>query len=583
MMAERRGTSPRANDDNNNSIPLTFNDGTAKVERTAPVTGDQSLHKDTTIQDTFPCHRVTCEHRPIMVAEHPRPSPRRVLIALGQTAPFLLSMNSRIRRIHVAIVAVVFLISGAVYFGRDTSLSPPSAEPYGPTVLETGLKDYDWAHNLALAEMEQNVQGNHFVAGEGWSQLWTRDTSYAAEQAASLLFPEVVRSSLEESVENDPDGAGTVWLQDSCAHFGGWPNLSDAIVGARGAWSVYRAEGNRTFLEWAYVVTKNSLARAERDAFDDEITGLFTGCSSFMESNSGYPAKYHHRGDLVGKTKALSTNSLHYSGYEIAALMGRELGEEKKEIKHYEDKASRLRSAIREHLWIPGMYYSYFMDENGKLMKNYEGLGESLMLLDGIETDPRRIATIFSNVNQTKYGLPSLWPQFDLDPKSMKHISLYYHDGRLWPFVQGYFAMAAAKHRKVDIFAHSLQALKDLVVKSNTFAEFYELNGTFPLERSRQLWSETGYLAMIYQGLFGISYDVDGLRISPVKPESIFPDDIILKNFKYRDMILNITVKGSGYQVASLKIDGKKQRGGSTPKLPRELKGRHVVDIELKI
>ena len=103
-----------------------------------------------------------------------------------------------------------------------------------------------------------------------------------------------------------------MWLQDECGHFGGWPHLTDAIVGAQGAWSLFVINGDTQFLSWAYNITKNSLRRAERDAYDK--TGLFTGCSSFMESNSGYPDKYKKNGDLVGSTKALSTNMLYYNG-----------------------------------------------------------------------------------------------------------------------------------------------------------------------------------------------------------------------------------------------------------------------------
>jgi hypothetical protein len=52
-------------------------------------------------------------------------------------------------------------------------------------------------------------------------------------------------------------------------------------------------------------VTKASLQRAEEEALDKD-TGLFLGCSSFLESNSGYPEKYASEGALVGKTKVTS-------------------------------------------------------------------------------------------------------------------------------------------------------------------------------------------------------------------------------------------------------------------------------------
>ena len=111
-------------------------------------------------------------------------------------------------------------------------------------LTSSSSSSYENAYKLALEETGCNVAYNNFVAGTGWSQLWTRDTSYTAELGASLLHPNVVKTSLMASVDVLDNGK-KVWLQDKCGHFGGWPNLSDAIVGARGAWSLYLATGDK--------------------------------------------------------------------------------------------------------------------------------------------------------------------------------------------------------------------------------------------------------------------------------------------------------------------------------------------------
>lgn len=73
------------------------------------------------------------------------------------------------------------------------------------------------------------------------------------------------------------------------------------------------------------------------------------GCSSFLESNSGYPEKYMNDGKLVGKTKALSTNMLYYSGYNLASKMARELGmTDQTIIQDLEDKAKLLKATIQK-------------------------------------------------------------------------------------------------------------------------------------------------------------------------------------------------------------------------------------------
>ena len=103
---------------------------------------------------------------------------------------------------------------------------------------------YEDAYNLALKEIGHCIACGNFVAGTGWSQLWTRDTSFASELGAALIHPNVVKKSLLASVETLSTGK-SAWLQDKCGHFGGWPNLSDAIVGTRGAWSLYLVDGNK--------------------------------------------------------------------------------------------------------------------------------------------------------------------------------------------------------------------------------------------------------------------------------------------------------------------------------------------------
>ena len=103
---------------------------------------------------------------------------------------------------------------------------------------------YERAYKLALKEVGTNIACNHFVAGSGWVQLWTRDTSYASELGVAFLHPQVVMKSLMDSVEV-LKGGKAVWLQDTCSHFGGWPILSDAIVGVRGAWPLYLVTGDK--------------------------------------------------------------------------------------------------------------------------------------------------------------------------------------------------------------------------------------------------------------------------------------------------------------------------------------------------
>ena len=198
--------------------------------------------------------------------------------------------------------------------------------------------------------------------------------SYSVDLACGLLHPDVSQATLTSLVE-EVEGIGSCWYQDKCGHFGGWPALTDAIVGATGAWSLYEFTGDQKLLSFSYQITANSLKRAERDAFD-EPTGLFKGCSTFMESNSGYPKKYESNGALLAKTKALSTNLLYYNGYKLTPR--RWAISCTKDVAEYDAKASKLKAAINKQFWLSDKgYYSYFQDENGQLSGAMEGTGES--------------------------------------------------------------------------------------------------------------------------------------------------------------------------------------------------------------
>lgn len=106
------------------------------------------------------------------------------------------------------------------------SCQPSSDHPTdGHFQLSSGNRAVNKAYNLAMCETNENVQDGVWIAGNGWTQLWTRDTSYAVEQAAGLLRPDISLTSLEKCVQEwqieEADGDNKrVWFQDECGHFG---------------------------------------------------------------------------------------------------------------------------------------------------------------------------------------------------------------------------------------------------------------------------------------------------------------------------------------------------------------------------
>jgi hypothetical protein len=207
--------------------------------------------------------------------------------------------------------------------------------------------------------------------------------------------------------------------------------------------------------------------------------------------------------------------------------------------------------------------YAYFEDEHGFLINHTEGLGSALALLEFDDDDERNDMILSSTWVDEKYGIPCLWPQFNYSADVWEwKIARHYHNGRLWPFVQGYWAMAAAHHRRVDLFSGALKGLTALSQIGNTFAEFYNLNGTYPDGRRSQLWSAAGYLSMMYHGVFGIRLKEDGIRFSPMKPKDLFPAPTIeLKELRIRSMILNIYLHGHGTSIVSFEVNHSQNNG----------------------
>ena len=439
-------------------------------------------------------------------------------------------------------------------------------------VFESNLPEYNEAWRKARQVVANDSKHGKFIAGKGWPQVWTRDSSFSMDLALSLLETSLCEATLL-GLKQEVPGIGECWEQDFCGHFGSWPNLTDSIVGAVGAWSLYEVTGNKATLPVFFERTVNTLKRAERDAYQSD-TGLFGGCSSFMESNSAYPAKYVNNGPLVAKTAALSTNALYYQGYIIASLMAERLGQDGEPFRA---KARKLKEAINKWFWHEDKgYYGYFLDENKKLFPVMEGLGEALCIRFGV-ADPERARRVLSSTPTTPNGLPCLWPQLQDYMDYTARPSYRYHNGMIWPFVQGYWARAAIHLGDRKMFDQELGKLLALSQKTDTFKEFYFPEDGKPDGSSDQLWSASGYLGMVLHGLLGMNFEENGIRFAPLVPDRF--SKISMSGITYRDSVLNVKILGHGSRVANFKLDGNVLE---KPFFDAALTGTHEIEILLQ-
>jgi glycogen debranching enzyme len=90
-----------------------------------------------------------------------------------------------------------------------------------------------------------------------------------------------------------------------------------------------------------------------------------------------------------------------------------------------------------------------------------------------------------------------------------------------------------------------------------------------------QTWSATAYLRLIHDGLFGLTFTDDSLRLNPCLPSTWGP--VSLRGLPYRGMTLDVTLSGAGSRVRSCTVDGKP----GEPVVAADGTGRHSLHLEL--
>jgi glycogen debranching enzyme len=413
-------------------------------------------------------------------------------------------------------------------------------------------------------------------AGGGYSEPWTRDASINSWNAGSLLEPVVARNTLWAVCQKQDDG--TVVLQRDNQWW-------DKVIWITAAWNHFKVTGDRAFLTTAYSVAQDELALMRKEHFSEKY-GLFQGPSFFNDGIAGYPEPeydpnnrssfvldHHYTKDLM----ALSTNCIYYSAYRCAAMMAQELGRPRDEAANFNRAADALKDATNKHLWNAGSgTYGYFIHGTGPLEgkrdDSQEGIGISYAILFGV-ADARQTAQILKNSRITPHGITDVWPHFS---------------NIVWPLINGMWATAAANAGDLETFEDEVENL--VLLSSGSDGHFYEIyhpitgkpDGGWQTGRNwpsqpDQTWSATAYLRMIYQGLFGLDFQTDGLRFAPHLPARW--GSAQLKGIKYRGMTLDVSLQGAGNRVGQVSIDGEASKQAF---ISATLTGAHTVSITMK-
>lgn len=421
----------------------------------------------------------------------------------------------------------------------------------------------DAIYSLSMEELTKDVsKDGTFDAGARWPGVWTRDISYSGLLSLAAIDPRTVEASLLRKVKRDRI------VQDTGTG-GSWPVSSDRVCWALAAWEIYLVTGDRKWLEQSSSIVKNSIRDDEQAVIDPE-TGLAHGESTFLDWREQTYPRWMQPADIYD-SENLGTNAVYYRVYRILGDMDRELGNP---TQQWDAKADRIRSAMNERMWMNdrGLYGQYLYGRVWQtLSPRSDALGEALSVLFDIPS-PEQRNEILASQPMMPFGIPTVHPETPGIPP--------YHNRSVWPFVQAFWNLAAAKQDDQTTLLYGLAAMYRatalfLTNKENFVADTGSPDGTV-VNSDRQLWSVAGSLAMVYRIFFGMSFAFDGLHLHPVVPEAL-QGTRTLTNFHYRNAVLTITVKGFGGRVSRMTIDG----AAAKPIISPDLIGKHTIVIEL--
>ena len=422
-----------------------------------------------------------------------------------------------------------------------------------------------------------------FRAGGGYSQPWTRDASVNSWNGGSLLAPAVARNTLLSVLRREANGQLIVQQDNQW-----W----DQVIWAVAAWNHFLVTGDQKFLREAYQAAGNTLERDKTLHFNAEH-GLFEGAAFLNDGIAGYPAPpadaTESRGSFVldypgsAKQMPLSTNCLYVGAYRATAQMATELQRPAEEIARWTAAADALSGRIRDQFWVSSEgRFGYLISPEGVLDPSQEGSGLAFALLFGIAT-PEQTASVLRVAHEEPFGMPDVWPAFARYSATQPGR----HNVIVWPPIESFWAEASARAGDVAVFSREVETLAGLAGSDrNTFWEIY--NGTTGVpdggwqtghawySEPNQTWSATGYLRMIYTGLFGMRPGVNGLAFAPTLPAAW--GDVSLAHVRYRRAVLQVMLHGAGTVVRSFRLDGV-ERADHT--VPAGLHGAHTVEIEL--
>ena len=419
--------------------------------------------------------------------------------------------------------------------------------------LKSSIPLIDALYNMTLNELDLlRTKDGYFDTGKSWGGVWTRDLSYATILGIAIADPEVAKRGLLRKTKD-----GHI-IQDTGSG-GSWPISSDRNTWVLAAWEVYKYTGDKSWLETIYPIIKNSVEADLKTIFYPGSLPL--GESSFLDWREQTYPLWMKPIDIY-RSENLGTSVVHFQTYHILDSIEKILG---KKSDKYAKLAEEVKNGINTKLWLADKgYYGQYLYGIGSMSVSprSEALGEALSVIYDVASAERQ-QSIISNSPITEYGTTCIFPQIpEVGP---------YHNNSVWPFVQAFWNIAAAKVRNEAALSYGMASIYRaaamfLTNKENFVASTGDSHGT-AINSDRQLWSVGANIGMTYKVILGMNFETNGISFAPVIPKE-YMGNFSLSNFKYRKAVINVEVQGFGYEIESFKVNGKEQQpfvdGGAT-------------------
>ena len=435
--------------------------------------------------------------------------------------------------------------------GHDPANRPAfvGGRPWRATEEQTSYPLFDCPQQLLGAIYNMNL--DHIAEASNGRDTFDAQgdtTSLLCAMTLSLAWLDPVRTqhTLQLLVDN-----GRIVPID------GWPASVSHLAWATAAWNVYTATGDKHWLKQVHDVVQATLS-ADAVLLTDPTTTLLHGGSWRQRP----PLPSWMQATDVAETQQLAGNALTMHAHHILELADEELG-----LSHtHATDAQHLKDAINQHLWHEptGRYTAYLYGSVYPLRAPVtDNLAQALTVLWGIADDDRA-TTLLSHTPVSHKGV------FDSNPDTASVEPYFVHT--TWPATQAMWVMAAAQSGNEEMMRRGMAALL------RAQALFQSRHITVKGQPRNDLLTAASSTAVMLRVLAGIRLTAEGIEFAPMVPACL-PGEKTITGFRYRRAELDITLRGTGNDVAHMTVDGKPAESGF---LPATLTGHHTVVIDLE-